>query len=382
MKPMLGSNGRPHTEVSTCGRPIRHDTERPITMNHLRLFLLAILAAAALGVAACGGSDEGGEATASTDVDSLLEQTFSGKKKVDSGKLDMKVTIDAQGGSSGLNGPVNITLRGPFEVQDAGRLPKFKLDASFSGAGQDIRAGATSTGEKGYVNFQNTDYVLSPQVFQQFKAGYEQAQKQNADAKQQNLASLGIDPRKWLTGAKNAGEAKVGDQDTIKITGGVDVPKLLDDINVALEKAASLGVGGAGQTPQKLTEDQKRQAVQAIKDPRVEIYTGKEDKILRRLVVTMGVQDASTTGKFAMDISLTGLNESQDIPEPSNAKPFDQLLGQLGGLGIGAGGTTQPADPSSGAGSQENLEQYSKCLTDAGSDVEQARKCADLLATG
>ena len=52
---------------------------------------------------------------------------------------------------------------------------------------------------------------------------------------------------------KNEGEAKVGDADTIKITGGVDVAKLLDDVNTALEKASSLGVSGQG-VPEKLTE--------------------------------------------------------------------------------------------------------------------------------
>ena len=50
-----------------------------------------------------------------------------------------------------------------------------------------------------------------------------------------------MDPRKWLTDPRNAGEAKVGDADTIKITGGVDVDALLDDVNTALGKAASSG---------------------------------------------------------------------------------------------------------------------------------------------
>ena len=36
------------------------------------------------------------------------------------------------------------------------------------GAGQSLAAGATSTGDKGYVSFQGTDYVVADQVFQQF----------------------------------------------------------------------------------------------------------------------------------------------------------------------------------------------------------------------
>jgi hypothetical protein len=34
--------------------------------------------------------------------------------------------------------------------------------------------------------------------------------------------------------------------------------KLLDDVNTALAKAAALGLGAAGQVPEKLTEEQRR----------------------------------------------------------------------------------------------------------------------------
>ncbi|MGI8780982.1 MAG: hypothetical protein ACR2L8_12615 [Solirubrobacteraceae bacterium] len=349
-------------------------------MTRLRhAVLLSLLLATALVVAACGGGDSDEAASPSTDVDELLTQTFTGSKEVKSGKLELSMKLDAQG-SSQLDGPVSIRLSGPFQAQDGGKLPEFKLDAAFEGAGQSIEAGATSTGEKGFISFQGTDYVVENQVFQQFKAGFEQAQKQATDGKQaQSFASLGMDPRKWLTNPKNEGEAKVGDDDTIKITGGVDVAKLLDDVNLALEKASSLGLQGAGQVPERLTDAQRRQVIEAVKDPRVEIYTGKEDTILRRMVVNLGVEDGGTSGTVAFDIAISDLNEDQDIAEPADAKPFDQLLGQLGGLGaLGAGGSSAPGGAS--PGSAADLDEYSKCLTDAGSDADKARECADLLS--
>jgi hypothetical protein len=347
--------------------------------------LLSVALALALGlVAGCGGGDD--EASSSTDVNELLTDTFTGSKKVDSGNLDLSLKIQAQGGESQLDGPVSISLSGPFQAQDKGQLPEFKLEAAFEGAGQSINAGATSTGEKGYISFQGTDYVVEDQVFQQFKASFEEAQKQGAD-EQQSFASLGMDPRKWLTEPKNEGEAKVGDDDTIKITGGIDVGALLDDINKALEKAASLGLGGAGQVPEKITEDQKRQVAESVNDPRVEIYTGKEDKILRRMVVNLGVDDESTgtSGTVAFDVSISDLNEDQDIAEPADAKPFDDLLGQLGGLGLGAsgGGGSGAGGGGSGAGgggSSEDFEKFSECITEAGDDVKKARECSDLLS--
>ncbi len=266
-----------------------------------RTLLLILAALLAVVIAGCGGGDGGGESADEGDsVDELLKQTFSGEKKVESGKLDLSLKIDVEGGSNAqLQGPISLTLAGPFQTQGKGKLPKFDMDATFEGAGQNFKAGLASTGDKAFVNFQGTEYAVTDDVFQQFKTGYEDAQKksQKQSGDQQSLATLGIDPRRWLTDAKNAGEAKVGDTDTIKITGGVDVNKLLDDVNSALEKARGLGVQGSEGLPEKLTDAQKKQAADAIKNLSVEIYTGKEDSTLRRMVVNMDVHGARERGR-------------------------------------------------------------------------------------
>jgi hypothetical protein len=350
-------------------------------MTRLRpAVLLSLLCGLVFAVAACGGGSDD-EASSSTDVNELLTQTFTGSKDVKSGNLDLALKVEAQGGESQVQGPVSISLSGPFQAQDEGKLPKFKLEAAFEGAGQSIKAGATSTGDKGYLSFQGTDYVVEDRVFDQFKAGFEQAQKQGSDQKQ-SFASLGMDPRNWLTDPQNAGDSKVGDDDTIKITGGIDVAKLLDDVNNALSKASALGLGGAGQVPEKLTEQQKREVAEAVEDPRVEIYTGKEDTILRRLVVNLGIDDkaSGSSGTVGFDVSITDLNEDQDIAEPADAKPFKDLLGQLGGLGLGGAGGASSGSGSGGSSSSEDLEKFSQCITEAGEDVEKARKCSDLLS--
>ena len=353
-----------------------------------RHFLLALIALVAAFAAGCGGGGSSEpSADSDTSVDQVLKDTFSGQKKVDSGKLDLSLKLDVQGSSdSQLQGPISLKLSGPFQTQGKGKLPKFAMDAAFAGAGQSIKAGLTSTGDKAFVNFQGTDYAVSDQVFQQFKAGYEQAQKQSADkGNQQSLATLGIDPRRWLTDPRNAGEAKVGDTDTIKITGGVDVNKLLDDVNTALDKARNLGVEGSDQLPEKLTDQQKQQAADAIKDLKVEIYTGKDDTTLRRMVVAMNVDGGQQgSGTLTLDFQLLDLNEDQSIEAPSGAKPFDQLLGQLGGLGLGGAGGSGSGSGSSGSGSggasAEQLKKYSDCITAAGSDTAKQQQCADLLS--
>lgn len=354
--------------------------------------LLAALLAAVVGIAACGGK-AGDEASSGDDVNTLLTKTFTGEKKLDSGKVDLKLKLNISGGGSQVQGPIDIALSGPFESQGKGKLPKLDLDLAFKGAGQNITAGVTSTGDKGFVNFNGQEYVLSDQIFQQFKQGYEQAAAQGGkDNKGTSLANLGINPRDWLTNPKNEGDAKVGDADVIKITGGVDVGKLLDDINSALAKAGSLGLQGTAQLPTKITDEQKAQVAKAVKDLKVEIYTGKDDSLLRRFLVTMKLDDGESKADITFDLSLLDVNESQEFKAPANAKPFEQLLGQLGGLGLGGlggsssgsgssggGSSGSSGSGSSGANSAEQLQKYSDCLQDAGQDLAKAQKCAELL---
>ncbi len=352
----------------------------------LRPLLLLVLAAlASLALAACGG---GSSASSDTSVDTLLKNTFSGSKKVKSGKLALTLRVDAKG-AQGVNGPVTLKLGGPFQSQGGQKLPKFKIDFTFDGAGQSIKAGISSTGEKGFVNFQGNDYVVSDPVFKQFRTGYEQAQKQGAK-QNTSLSTLGLNPRNWLTNARNAGDAKVGSDDTIKITGGVNVPRLLDDVNNALAKTKQLGVQTARKLPSQLTPAQKQQVSQSVKNPTVEIYTGKDDSILRRMVIALNVTaPKGQTGSAAvnLDFSISDVNKDQTVPEPSGAKPFAQLLSSLGslglgGLGTGSAGSAGSTGSSSGSGSgssNKNLQKYSKCVTDAGGDATKARKCADLL---
>jgi hypothetical protein len=370
MTPMLGSK-------------LRRDVRCNHMLMRLRPLLLIVIAMLAAGLlAGCGGGGGGDAADSSTDVDQLLKDTFSGKKEIKSGKLDLALNVDG-----GQNGTFAIKVGGPFESQGAGKLPKLDLDASLEGGGQSFQAGVTSTGDKGFVSYAGTDYAVSGPVFQQLKAGYEESAKQaQSQTGNQSLGSLGIDPRRWLTNAENAGEAKVGDTDTIKITGDVDVPKLLDDVNTALQKIRALGGSQSQSLPDQLSESDKKQAEDAVKDLSVEIYTGKDDTTLRRMLVAMKIAAPDGSGStqsadLKLDFQLLDLNEGQDIKAPEHTKPFDQLLSKLNGLGLGGLGQLGAGSGSSGSGGadQRKLEKYSQCIQAAAGDNNKIRKCADLL---
>jgi hypothetical protein len=348
-----------------------------------RSLLLLLVAALSLGLlAGCGGDDKGGkEATSSTDVNELLKDTFSGDETIKSGKLDLKAAVNAAGQQ------FTAKISGPFQSGGEGKLPQADLDATASFAGQTLELGLTGTEDQAFVRYGKTEYEIPGPVYKQIQAQYEQQAKQSS-GETQSLASLGIDPTKWLTNAKNAGEAKVGDTDTIKITGDVDVPKLLDDVNTAIGKLRSVGGGSAGGLPDQLSEQDKQQAEDAIKDVSVEIYTGADDRIMRRMVVALKLDVPTDNGNQALDVKLdmqfTDVNEDQDIKAPDNAKPFSELASKLQELGIGLnqlGAGAAGSGSSGGGATQQSLDDYAKCIQEAAGDSAKERKCSDALTT-
>ena len=336
-----------------------------------RLLLICCLALPGVAFAACGGSGD-------EDVDTLLAQTFSGDKQVDSGRLALEARVDARG-SERLRGPVELKLSGPFQKSEPEALPEFDLDASLSGSGITFAAGASVVDDRGYVLFQGEHYVLSPELFAQFKSGFEEARAKQEGEKTDSadLATLGIDPRKWLTNARNEGEAKVGDEDTIRITGDVDVPKLLDDVARVHERG-----GSDPAAPRALSPEQRARIEQAVKAMNVEIFTGAEDKILRRIVLDADVvapegEDGFDSADVRLDYSISELNEDQQISAPSDPKPFDDLARQLqalnlGGAKSGSHSTGTPAD-------RRKLRLYTRCVERAGQDEAAVRRCAERL---
>jgi hypothetical protein len=353
----------------------------------LPLVALALALAAALTLAACGGGG-GGDAT------KVVNLTFSGAKKVRSGQLNLALTINARGVSQ-LGGPVSIKLTGPFQTVAAGTLPQFNFDLALaSPGGRAVSAGAISTGTQGFLKFQGQAYAVQPNVFAAFKQGYERAQQQSKQQSQQRtLSSFGVNPRNWLKDAKTEGDADVAGTTTTHVSSKVDVPKLLADLNRILQQAGKLGLTRNRQVPSGITPQQSKTIQNAIKDARFDLYSGKTDHILRRMVVKLSfdVPPASRSragglsgGNLTFELTLGGLNQAQTITPPASARPFGDLAAQLRqALGTSAGttgsGSTTAPSTGSGAAGNAKAQRYLQCLQQAGGDVSKAQKCATLL---
>ena len=379
-----------------------------------RPFLLVALAALVLGVAACGSGGGGGD----EDATAVINETFSGKKDINSGKLDMGVTakLEGTGPAANLDEPVSLKLSGPFQSRGNDALPEVDLDLSVSGGGQTFTAGALTTGDEAFISYQGTDFKVPASQFRRYKRQIERdARRDKTRDNNFNLAALGINPRDWIENPKNEGTKDVGGAETIHISADVDVAAFVNDLDDLLGRASELGVQNQ-QLPKELTQQQKKQIEDAIQDVRFDLYTGKDDKILRRIEVEFGFklpktlsQDAQgvESGTVELALEIADVNEDQEITAPKDGRPLSELqsslgLGALGGStgggsgsgssgsgsgsgssgGSSGGGSTGGTDLGSGGGSSgldsKRSQRYLDCLSkaDKPADVE---KCAAIL---
>ncbi len=360
-------------------------------MHRLLRLLLAVLVSVPLvgALAACGGDDIG-----SKSAQDVLKETFGPNKPVKSGKLDLTVAFNAKGLPS-LQGPLRLELQGPFQSKGGRTLPAFDFDLDFNLSGQAVRAGAISTGDKGYLKFAGSTFDIGDATFQRFKALYERDQKRTKTTKNPTFQTLGVDPTRWLQSPKKAADEPVGGTDTVHVTSAVDVPAFLEDINKLLGRAGTSGASAAagaaaGQAvPTKLTDAQRSAIERSVKATNLDVFAGKADGTLRRLNINVTFDVPAdlrktagglTTGTFGLDLVIADLNQAQDIKPPSGARPLSDLNQAIGATGA-TGAAPQASSGTSAAPSSADA-RYSKCLSSAGGDIAKVQACAPLLNGG
>lgn len=337
-------------------------------MTRLRtLIALAATLAIAAGLAACGGGDSG-----SSDVNpqKVLDQTFNGKQKVDSAKLDASVDLEVSGSQSGN---IQIGISGPIDSSGSG-TPKFDLTAKVSGdaSGQnlDFEGGAISTGSEGFVTYQGTDYRLEPQQYAQLQKVFA-----SSSGRQQGSGTFpGL--RDSLTNVTNEGETEVEGANTIHVSGELDVSKFGDAIRSLAGQGQASGLAPSQSQQLQQALPSLDQLDKVVKSATFDVYSGVDDHILREFDfdLNLAAQQGSSV-EIKVQIKLADVNQPQTIAAPSGAKPISvlvqqiaPLLGALGSASTGGASGTPSITPPSGANSA-----VLKCL-------QQAQTPADIQA--
>jgi hypothetical protein len=313
------------------------------------------LCACALALAACSGSG-GGESPGA-----LLSDTFSGHTQIESGQVNLSFALSASG-SSPATKPLSVRLSGPFQSEGAGRLPRFALGLDLNAAGHGLSAGATATGSALYVQLAGTWFSTPSSTYKAIEEGFAKASSQASAGKvRSTFSSLGIDPARWLSNPSNAGTATVGGVSAVHLTAEVNVPAFLADVSKLSQAGSALGLaspvpGAASISPTVIDELAK-----SIHSVHVDVYTGRDDHLLRRLEVSATVAGTSQTrpllgglssAQVKLLLEFSDLNQPQSIAAPPNPQPPSQLLpalqqlfGVLQGAGAGSGAGASTLEP-------------------------------------
>jgi hypothetical protein len=373
----------------------------PARTRLIPVLLALITVVLAVGAAACGGGGGGSGA----DARQVVQQTFAGNKRVDSGKLDLSMTANLS--ATGLaatqvgNNPIIIKMAGPFQSRGTNKLPAMDLTLSASGSGADFSAGAISTGDKGYVTFQGKPYTVPDSVFARFKRGFEQQQRQSSSTQNVDFKALGINPDSWLKNPKDEGDEEIGGATTTHVSSDVDLDALLKDLDSLLKRADKLGLSQQQlqQVPRGLNSQTRKQLKDSVKKAKVDIWTGKDDKVLRRLrldlsfVVPAALQSqlqGVKGGNVKLDLVVADVNKPQDISPPANPRPWSELqqlipqstlgsgLGGSSGGGSSGGSSGSTGGSGSGTSTSNRAQKYLKCVQKA-QRPEDVTKCGSIL---
>lgn len=335
-------------------------------MKSLRIpYLLALVAAllmTSVAFAACGGGSDKSDESPQAVLD---EATLEG---IESGEVDLSLDLKAQGPEGGN---LDVSLSGPFQGEGEGNLPQFDMTATAKGAvdGDDVdfEGGIVLLPNSAYVNYEGVEYEVDPTSFafaesifnpSQAEGGAE-GESAGAAACQEELGKLKV--AEFVENGANEGGADVAGTSTTKISGDVNVPSAIEAIlEVAESRACRSQLAAAGPLPSKSEiEDAKKEVGTGVKTAHADVYVGDDD-IVRRLELQLKIEPKDGVGgskskdggsglkrvEIDLDLTLSGVNEEQEISAPENAKPLGGLFTKLGinplellGLLQGEGGT-------------------------------------------
>jgi hypothetical protein len=268
-----------------------------------RLALVSALVAHVAG--GCGGS--------SSDPGEALAETAANLDEIRSGTLGLRITVGSDGEEAGF------VLQGPFAfAESADELPLADLEYTQAAGAESETVRFISTGERAFVVLGDQAYELPEEQVATLRgtgAGADGAE---------GLEELRIED--WFRDPELSDGGEVGGADTDRIRAGLDVVATANDL---LELAGALGGDVAG----RLDGDSAEQLRRAVESASVDVYTGKDDRLLRRLLVAATFRAAPPPeleeafaglpgADFRLELTIADPNEDVTVEEPANAEPF------------------------------------------------------------
>jgi hypothetical protein len=294
--------------------------------------LAAVAAVAALcGLAptACGGEAPG----------EVVARTQDNLARIRSGDLDARLVIAAEGPKR--TGATGFELRGPFELaRSAGDLPKARIAYTQIAGSRRATVTLVSTGERAYIEVRGKAYELtSDQERQLREAGGPLGGGSGSGAPGATASPTGsLDLAAWLREPDLSGGGSIGGAETDRVTGEVDVARVVTDVLGAAER---LGVSGEAAGGGALRGAGDERLDRALAASSIELLTGREDRLLRRLQLGIKLDAKAAAGDGAslgdveavrvdLELAIERPNTPVRVDAPRDARPASELSSSSG----------------------------------------------------
>jgi hypothetical protein len=264
-------------------------------MRRLLLFV-TVAAVVAAGCSHGAGSESPQE---------VLAQTSQNLGDIKSGDLALNLLFSANGGER-----AGFDLAGPFQLRGSAP-PEAQFDYTQIAGEKTVSQAFVLKDGKAYVTIRGVSYELPASTAGQVGA---------------TLGTSGglstIDLTNWVQDPELSDGGEVGGAETDRISGRLNVATVVSGL-VAI--ASQVG----GTTPlATLSGANAEQVKNAVKDATIDVYTGKDDRLMRKLDVSIDFAPAAekvrnllgASVRFTLEISHP--NEPVTVEAPEKSQPY------------------------------------------------------------
>lgn len=269
---------------------------------------LVALACVATVAAGCGGDSAARAA---------VEETSANLGRIRSGELDARLVIEPRGGAQ--DGTAGFEVEGPFGLPSRPGLPTARVAYTQIAGDNEATTTVLATGREAFVEVEGTPYRLPPSEAERLELG--------GDVRAATGGELSVE--RWLREPRLADGPNVDGAPTDRVTGELDVARAANDLLGLADRA---GAEAAGIEP--LRGARAEELEESVRSGRVEMLTGAEDRLLRRLSVDLELDAPRSENKSlpALDsvridftLALSRPNEPVRVSAPPDARPFAEL---------------------------------------------------------
>jgi len=262
-----------------------------------------LFAALAVAASACG----------SPSADDVLAETAENLGEIESGMLVLRLVVSSEGED------VGFTLDGPFALaKSEDDLPVAEVEYTQIAGAEAASVLFISTGEKAFVRVGEETYELPPEQVDELRGASGSLDGGGG------LEELRIGD--WFEEPKLSEDGEVGGAETDRVRASLDVVAAANDL---IELARAFG----GTDVSKLEGSSARQLERAVEKATIEVFTGADDRLLRRLVIDADLEAdvppelEDVLGRlpgaaFHLELTISNVNEPVRVEEPADAQPF------------------------------------------------------------